>query len=467
MTFPVDSLVAVTTWKRLYRRYSRFLRTVESEYSQHSGSGKTSSNGSDTDVPGVTAQGNGREALLYNLLDMPGGGGGYADSSSCSCWDRCSYWLLPCFKTSTRSIVAESPVPSGGSNPRLYGPVPTSDNPSHHSEPVEIYSAAEREKEDPERYPPLYPDRVSSVSGNISMKQDIFHSKSAPAPISPIFQQVLDHSGNNTAGGMGKSPRKPFPSSVGVPGSVLDDNDIDYEYKTSFAGSDGRGSGGGGGLIGDIKTIQAQIQSELTNNHIRGSTSRSNLSSISSNSRRPSSSTLSTHSGIGIGKTSFSHPHSRTQEMGSDAREEQEEEERNRNDLGVIRRSSLGNVLYEPRSFRTMLSDMVPAAFIWGVCIVACIYIKKWVIVAGAIGMFSSALLSFLFPSMIYFRVGVRSDYQAVPILCNTVIPNRLYMLCIQLIGLICVAAVIGLILLASIRPEEVNNYGYSDDIRE
>ena len=114
-----------------------------------------------------------------------------------------------------------------------------------------------------------------------------------------------------------------------------------------------------------------------------------------------------------------------------------------------------------------MLTDMVPPATIWGICIVVCIYIKKWVIVAGAIGMFSSALLSFLFPSMIYFRVGVRSDYQAVPILFNSIVPNRLYMLCIQLIGIVCILSVLGLILLAIIKPTEVSNYGYSDDIRE
>ena len=38
---------------------------------------------------------------------------------------------------------------------------------------------------------------------------------------------------------------------------------------------------------------------------------------------------------------------------------------------------------------------------------------------------------------MIYFRLGVKSDYQSIPIFFK-VIPNNLYMQCIQGIGIIC-----------------------------
>lgn len=38
---------------------------------------------------------------------------------------------------------------------------------------------------------------------------------------------------------------------------------------------------------------------------------------------------------------------------------------------------------------------------------------------------------------MIYFRLGVKSDYQSIPI-CLKIIPNNLFMLLIQCIGIIC-----------------------------
>ena len=54
------------------------------------------------------------------------------------------------------------------------------------------------------------------------------------------------------------------------------------------------------------------------------------------------------------------------------------------------------------------------------------------------------AIASLILPSMIYFRLGVEEDFQAVPILRSFdfnngvgFVPNRIYMMLIQSMGLI------------------------------
>ena len=52
--------------------------------------------------------------------------------------------------------------------------------------------------------------------------------------------------------------------------------------------------------------------------------------------------------------------------------------------------------------------------------------------------LFFAALLTsifmFMFPSMLYFRLGVKSDFESIPI-CG-VLPNRLYMYILQFLGI-------------------------------
>ena len=102
MAFPVDSLVAVTTWRRLYRRFRRFLRAVDADRQQLSGSGNNSGRGLE------------RETLLYSLLDMQGPGG---DQSFC---DYLSASILLCFcrpRDMSRSDPSESAISSAANSP--------------------------------------------------------------------------------------------------------------------------------------------------------------------------------------------------------------------------------------------------------------------------------------------------------------------------------------------------------------
>ena len=129
------------------------------------------------------------------------------------------------------------------------------------------------------------------------------------------------------------------------------------------------------------------------------------------------------------------------------------------------RHSSLARVLTHQRSLQDIVQDMVPAATIWVFCVSICLWVKEWGIIAGCIGMFSTALLVFIIPSMIYFRVGALSDYQATPLWCTNTLPNRLYMLILQILGSVLLIVVMLLIIYAIVEPSQANGYGYSDDI--
>ena len=54
---------------------------------------------------------------------------------------------------------------------------------------------------------------------------------------------------------------------------------------------------------------------------------------------------------------------------------------------------------------------------------------------AASVGTFSTALLLFLLPTMLYFRMTLPTDYQKSPIIFG-VLPNQLYMTVIQALGI-------------------------------
>ncbi|KAJ1414027.1 hypothetical protein B484DRAFT_435059, partial [Ochromonadaceae sp. CCMP2298] len=70
---------------------------------------------------------------------------------------------------------------------------------------------------------------------------------------------------------------------------------------------------------------------------------------------------------------------------------------------------------------------------LWGLCVLLSLAVSHWMYLA-CLGTFCTALLQFIFPSMFYFRMNLKSDYQAIP--CCGIIPNRFYMCCVQLIGI-------------------------------
>lgn len=416
MAFPVDSLVAVTTLTRVQRRYDRFLRSLRSgEYGSgashaagsHGGSGDQNAGvGSPSrfnspmksgDVRSPQAGGadpDNRETLLFNLLEMPNRN---HPGRSESVLSRISTVLMPCFFTrrSSRS--------RGSSGPRM------SDG--------------------------------SQAAG--SLESHVYSSVPTDIEGAEAEEGEGQHSGGSggSAGAVGRFP------SMGSEHRSASQCSLPADLSPEQPGVEEE--------TDDLTYIQSQIQTEQTINQIRGSTSRSNLSSITS-SRSPS---------LAVSRTNtLTLPVSDMEvTVLEDEVERGDSVRQSLTSSGGVRRSSLAAVLQRPRNFPDLIKDMVPSAIIWTVCVTGCLLIERWVLFAGMIGMLCTSILVFLLPSMIYFRVGVFADYQAAPILCGTTIPNRLYMFWMQIFGLIGMISVLGLLATSIVWPS-MYSYGYSDD---
>lgn len=81
------------------------------------------------------------------------------------------------------------------------------------------------------------------------------------------------------------------------------------------------------------------------------------------------------------------------------------------------------------------LKQIFPAVTLYVLCVLTSLAITHWLYLAASVGTLSTAILLFVFPSILYFRLGLCADYQAIPIFRN-VLPNQLYMHSIQIIGL-------------------------------
>lgn len=78
----------------------------------------------------------------------------------------------------------------------------------------------------------------------------------------------------------------------------------------------------------------------------------------------------------------------------------------------------------------------LPTIFVWCLSLIFAINIYDWALCIATVGTISASLVVFILPSMLYFRLGVMSDFQAIPLL-GFVIPNRLYMSVLQATGFI------------------------------
>lgn len=450
MAFPVDSLVAVTTWKRVQRRYERFVRSVKAgEYDYGSGrshvdSGSHSHTGSGdehTDIGSPnrfnspmkngdvrSPQSETRESLLFNLLEMPNR---YPDAVTAgrndSVLSRISTALMPCFFTRRSS---QSHSRSRGSNDGMsaghrmsQGSAPAG---SYDHSDSHVYSCVPTDMETGEGNEDLG-FVVNSVKEAADGQDDNSSHSSGSGGLRSVGRFPSVGSGDHRSMSQGSLPADLSPEQPVSSGDDLDDENA--------------------GLM----SIQAQIQTEQTLNQIRGSSSRSNLSSITSasGSRNPSFAVSRTNT------LTLPVPDLEVTVL-------EDSVHQSLTSSGGVRRSSLVAVLQRPRSFADLVKEMIPPAIIWTVCVTGCLLIERWVMFAGVIGMLCTSILVFLLPSMIYFRVGVFSDYQTTPILCGTTIPNRLYMFWMQIAGLCGMLAVVGLLVSSIIWPS-MYSYGYSD----
>lgn len=102
----------------------------------------------------------------------------------------------------------------------------------------------------------------------------------------------------------------------------------------------------------------------------------------------------------------------------------------------VERRSSVGEVEALQPSLAEQFRTSLPILSVWVLSVVFSLFVYQTVLFSA---LFITALVTsifmFMLPSMLYFRLGVKSDYESIPI-CG-VIPNRLYMYVLQFLGIL------------------------------
>lgn len=89
---------------------------------------------------------------------------------------------------------------------------------------------------------------------------------------------------------------------------------------------------------------------------------------------------------------------------------------------------------------------VLPSIFFLGIALVLALNLESTSMEIAFIGSITTCLLLFLLPSMLYFRLGLKSDFGSVPII-GSVIPNYLFMYILQLIGIIFLCSEIGLLI--------------------
>jgi hypothetical protein len=94
-----------------------------------------------------------------------------------------------------------------------------------------------------------------------------------------------------------------------------------------------------------------------------------------------------------------------------------------------------GDILEEEIPKCPTRNEFIPTFMFWLCCLGLSSVIHSWMYIASTFSVISTILLMFIFPSYMYFRLGLLSDYQAKP-LFGELLPNRAYMTIIKTIGI-------------------------------
>ena len=94
---------------------------------------------------------------------------------------------------------------------------------------------------------------------------------------------------------------------------------------------------------------------------------------------------------------------------------------------------------------------VLPGLFFLGLALVLALNLESTSMEIAFIGSITTCLLLFLLPSMLYFRLGLKSDFGSVPIISvpilGSIIPNYLFMYILQIIGIIFLCGEFGLLI--------------------
>jgi len=89
----------------------------------------------------------------------------------------------------------------------------------------------------------------------------------------------------------------------------------------------------------------------------------------------------------------------------------------------------------------------------WALSVGGSVGLQSGVVMAATVGGVSTSIMVFVLPSMLYFKLGLTSDFQAAP-LFGSLIANRLYMTITQVLGLILFMGNVGFIVYWLTHPE-------------
>lgn len=87
---------------------------------------------------------------------------------------------------------------------------------------------------------------------------------------------------------------------------------------------------------------------------------------------------------------------------------------------------------------------LIPGAFLWLLTLILTLNIEDTSMLICFLGSLAACFLVLILPSMCYFRIGLNSDFASTPIIRN-LIPNKLFMYIIQLIGMLFLAGEVGM----------------------
>ena len=98
---------------------------------------------------------------------------------------------------------------------------------------------------------------------------------------------------------------------------------------------------------------------------------------------------------------------------------------------------------------------------LWVINLIVCLSIERWQLAIVSVGIFATSFLVFILPSMIYFRVSLTSDFHKSPIIFG-IIPNRLYMLITQILGIVFLLVGITMCIGSSLIPSHSIIYSHN-----
>lgn len=94
------------------------------------------------------------------------------------------------------------------------------------------------------------------------------------------------------------------------------------------------------------------------------------------------------------------------------------------------------NTLMEVASPLPEREQVVPTLVLWLATVTISLFVRDWTYLAGSLGTLTTVLLLFIIPALLYGRLRLVSDFEAIPVF-GAVLPNQLYMTTLLVLGVL------------------------------